>query len=89
VEPGLVFSSGPLLEPDPPPDAPPSSVESGVVLGWLPVPVDVHPPLTEQSVFGVVDGASLEFCATARAGRARTPVNKMVDANRISSSSGR
>jgi hypothetical protein len=87
VEPGLVFSNGPLLEPEPPPDDPPSRVESGVVLGWLPVPVDVHPPLTEQSVFGVVVGTFVESWATAKVGIAIMPVNMTTGASLILGSS--
>jgi hypothetical protein len=81
VEPGLVLSSVPLLPPLP--EVPPSSVESGVVLGWLPVPVDVQPPLTEQSVFGVVDGTLVESCAIAKVGMASTPVNRTTGASLI------
>jgi hypothetical protein len=88
VEPDPVLPSGPLPELDPLlplPDVPPSRVESGDVLGWLPVPVGLHPPLTEQSVLGAVEDGSVESCAMAGAdtGPATSAISKVVAASFI------
>jgi hypothetical protein len=100
VEPDPVFPRGPLpvSEPEPlPPDplpsdplpaVPPLRVESGSVLGWLPVPVGLHPPPTVQSVLGAAGSWFVESCAAARVGAASIALSKIVAANFILNSSG-